>query len=382
MKESSVILDIGSSEIVTLVGENGVNNTFNVFGRGKISYAGFQNAEFLEPENLKYAIATSIANAEIQSDTKITELYVGVPGEFCSCVTKNINLTFPKPKKITKFDIDNIFKTGDTFDTEPLYTLINNSVIYYEIDGMKRVIDPLNMKAKKITGQISYILALKSFLNEMKAVFADLKITVLGFVSSTLAENLYLFEPSVRDKYVLLADVGYITTSVSLARGNALLFLNSFSMGGGYITSDLSQCLKITFNEAERLKHKVVLSWNANPADTYEIEGDEFMLTYSAKATNEIVADRVEMICDYIIKCLDRCVYDIPDFLPLYLTGGGLSFLRGIKNIMSKKLKRQVEIITSRDMHEIRPYDASEEGLLDLALNHADLLETLIVRIK
>ncbi len=381
MKESTAIIDIGSSTIVSLIGENGVNDTFKILGKGEIAYAGFQNSEFLEPESLKYAIAQSISNAEITSDTKVTNVYIGVPGEFSGCVTKTVNLTFPKSKKVTKFDIDNIFKTGNTFAEDKNYTVINNSVVYYEIDAVRRVIDPINMKAKSITGFVSYILAERSFVDFIKSIFKELKINILGFLSSSLAECLYLFEPQVRDKYVLLVDVGYITTNVILSRGNALLYLNSFSMGGGYLTSDLSQCLKISFNEAERLKHKIVLGWTPKAADTYEVEGDEVMQSYSAKATNEIVSDRVEMICDYILKCLERCPFDLPEFLPVYFVGGGFNFIHGIKTIISKKLNRRIELISSIHNKDIRPYDASEEGLLNMVLNYGYMLDDIIVKV-
>lgn len=378
MKESTAILDIGSSTVVALVGEHGVNGTFKICGKGDISYAGFQNSEFLEPESLKLVIGTAISNAEITSDSKITEVYVGVPGEFCSCVTKSVNLKFPKVKKITQFDVDNIYKTGNTFETDPEFTVINKSVVYYEVDSMKRVIDPISLKAKSITGNISYILAQREFIKIIKKICSDLRIEIKGFISANLAECLYLFEPSVRDKYALLVDVGYITTSVALCRGNALLYLSSFSLGGGYITSDLSECLHISFSEAERLKHKVVLGWNASQSDTYEIEGDEIIQTYSAKATNEIVSDRIEMICEYIQKCLDNCAYDLPDFLQINVTGGGFNFIRGVKSVLSKKLKRNIAIISPNLPNVNRPDYSSEVGLLNMVLNYEYMLEAIL----
>lgn len=380
MKETAAILDIGSRSLVTLIGENGVNGTFNISGKGEITYAGFQNAEFLEPANLKYAIASSISNAETTADAKITEIYIGVPSEFCSCVIKNISLEFPKAKRISKFDIDSIFKIGNNFENEPYYKPINSSVVYYVLDGERRVIDPMNMKSKKITGQISYILAMKSFITTMKAIFSDLKIEIKGFISAALAESLYLFDPDVRDKYVLLVDIGYITTSVSVSRGNALIYLSSFSMGGGYVTSDLMQCLKISFAEALRLRRKVVLGWNASQEDTYDIEGDEYMKTYSAKATNEIVSDRLDMICDYIQKCLDNCMYDLPDFLPMFVTGGGVCNISGVCNMMIKKFKRQVIPVSTRNLQNTMPYNTSEEGMLNVILNMQDELDSLIIR--
>lgn len=381
MKESTAIIDIGSSTIVTLIGEHGVNDTFRILGKGEVSYAGFQNAEFLEPDSLKYAIAQAISNAEITSDTKITNVYVGVPGEFCTCITKSVNLTFPKIKKVSKFDIENIFKTGDTFQDDPNYIVVNNTVVYYDLDNSRRVIDPLDEKTKSITGFVSYILAERKYVTLLKSIFKDLRIGIAGFISSTLAECLYLFENSIRDRYALLVDVGYITTTVALSRGNALLYINSFSLGGGYITSDLSQCLKISFAEAERLKHKIVLGWNPKDGDTYEIEGEEIMQSFSAKATNEIAADRVEMICDYINKCFDRCRYDLPEFLPVYFTGGGFNFIQGIKTILSKKLKRKVEFINVIRNRDVRPHDASEEGLLNMILNYAYMLDDMIVKV-
>lgn len=380
MKENKVIMDIGSSTVMTLIGEDGVNGTFNILGKGEVSYAGFQNAEFLEPENLKFVIATSISYAEIESDMKISDIYLGVPGEFCTCVTKTVTLNFPKQKKISKFDIDNIYRIGSNF-SEQEWTLINQSVIFYELDDSTRVIEPEGMKAKKVTGHISYILAQNDYILTMRRIFSELKINVVGLISSVLAEGLYLFEPNVRDKYVLLVDSGYITTNVALIRGNALLFLNSFSMGGGYITSDLSQCLKISFNEAERLKHKIVLNWEPKQTDTYEIDSDEKLLTYSARATNDIATDRIEMIAEYIEKCLDRCNYDLPSFLPIYISGGGLSLIRGVKPILSNRLGRTV-VIAQKNLSSLKPYDSSEEGLLNLVLNHQDILQEMIVRIK
>lgn len=379
MKEQVAIIDLGSSAIVTLIGECGVNDTLNITGKGEVSYAGFQNSEFLEPENLKFAIASSISNAEELAETKITEIYVGVPGEFSAVVTKNVSLEFPKQKKVTSLDVDNILKTGNTFENEVNYTLIGNSAIYYSIDDHQKFIDPVGEKAQKLTGFISYMLALKPFLRLMKSIFGELKIKIKGFISSVFAEALYLFDPALRDKYVLFADIGHITTNIALVRGNGLLFMNSFSMGGGYIAADLAQCLRISFGEADRLKNKVVLAWEPTQNDTYVVEGGENMTSYAAKATNEIVTDRVDMICDYLQKCLDLCPFDVPDFLPLYLSGGGFGKIMGVRNVMSKRLKRQVLRAVPKSLQFVRMHNSSEEGLLSLVLNHRDVLNNIII---
>lgn len=381
MKNSIAIVDFGSSKIVTLVGSEGVNNTLNILGKGEIFYAGFHNSRFIEPENLKFSISATMANAEDNATEKITDVFIGVPGEFSSVVTKNVTLKFPKAKRITPFDIENIFKTGNTFENEPNYCLINQSVIYYELDENQRVIDPINLKAKQVTGKISYVLAHRSFVEQIKSIFYELNIRINGFVSSVLAESLYLFEPALRDKYALLVDVGYLTTSVALTQGNGLLYLNSFSMGGCHISSDLSQCLRISFSEAEKLKNKIALAWQPSSKDVYTLEAsDQVMSTYAAKAANEIALDRVDLICSYIQKCLDLCKYELPKFLPIYLSGGGISSMHGIRNILSNKLKHPVVKAVSRNLVDISPFSVSEDGILSFILNFEDSLDNVIVK--
>ena len=381
MKDSIAIVDFGSSKIVTLIGSEGINNTLTTLGKGEIFYAGFHNTNFIEPENLKFSIASSIANAEDASQQKITDVYIGVPGEFSAVVTKNITLKFPKVKRITPFDVENIYKTGNIFENEPNYCLINQSVIYYEIDGGQKVIDPLNFKAKQVTGKISYILALRSFVEIIKSIFYDLNIRINGFISSVLAESLYLFEPSLRDKYALLVDVGYLTTSVALSQGNGLIYLNSFSMGGCHVSSDLSQCLRIPFSEAEQLKNKIALAWIPSSKDVYSVEtSDQVMKTYAAKAANEIALDRVELICSYIERCINLCKYEVPKFLPIYLAGGGISLMHGVRNIISQKLKRPVVRAVSKNLVDISPFSISEDGILSLILNSENSLNHLIVK--
>ena len=206
----------------------------------------------------------------------------------------------------------------------------------------------------------------------MENIFAELGIRQTYYISSCLAECLHLFEPQIRDRYVLLVDCGYITTNVILSRGDGLLYLSNFSMGGGYITADLSQALKIGFSVAENLKRKAVISWNANKDDTYEVQNKEFISSYSAKDTNQIVRERLDLIAKYIERALANCVYDFPEYIPLYLTGGGVNYIKGAKDYLTKRLGRRIELVKPNIPHISRPDTSSEIGLLDVAIDITD----------
>jgi len=379
-KKEIAILDIGSMAITVMIGERGVNGTFRIKGKGEADYAGFQKGEFLEPDQVKYAIGLAIANAETASGIKITDIVVGVPGEFTSVICRDACINFRKKKKINDSDVNQLYYVGNIYKKHPTHSVINQSPIYFTLDDGRRLIEPRGMASTKLNGFISYVLAENNFIDFIEDILADLSIRITGYLSTCLAESMHLFEPSIRDRYVILVDCGYITTSVMLARGDGLLFLNSFSLGGGYVTGDLSQCLKIPFAEAESLKKKVVLSWNAQEGDTYEVQGKDFISPFSAVATNQIVEDRLSMIAEYILKCLDRCEFEYPEYIPIYLTGGGMNFIKGARDFLSRKLGRRVELVAPNLPHISRPDYSSEIGLLDLALENQEVDKMLYVR--
>lgn len=369
IKKEVAILDFGSSKVTVIIGERGVNGTFNIKGTGEIEYAGYYEGKFLEPEKVKLAVGLAINNAETTARSRIVKLYVGVPGEFSTVVCRDAMLNFNKRKKITESDIQELFYSGNAFKNNPTHTVINNTPIYFTLDDGRRIIEPRGSVSTKLGAYVSYTLAENNFLDFVEEMLLDLGIRTTKYISSTLAESLFLFEPEVRDRYAILVDTGHISTSVMLVRGDGLLFLNSFSMGGGHITGDLSQCLKITYYQAEGLKRKVVLSLLASDSDFYEVSGKDYMIPFSAKTTNEIVLERIDLIASFILKCFNRCEYEFPDYIPVYLTGGGLSYIKGARDYLSKRLGRKVEIIAPPIPGLNRPHFSTALGVLDLALD-------------
>lgn len=369
MAHETAILDFGSSKITVLIGERGVNDTINVKGFGASKYAGFGNGEWVKPEELGEAINKAITAAESNSGIKITHLYVGVPGEFTAVDCREVNVALPKRRKINDNDVLALMDAGDDFD-QSVSEVINIQPIYYNLDNDRRVLQPVGVISSKLGGVLSYITAEVRFSGFIRKILADMGIASVEYVSSVLAESLLLFDETERDNTSVLIDVGYFTTSVAVIRGDGILSLGSFSLGGAHITGDLAEALGISFTDAENLKRKVVLSINASDNDIYEIGGDNGVKTLSASLVNEIVIHRVFVIGKMVEKCLEMCKYETPDYIPYSLTGGGISYIRGAKDVFSQKLGRNVEVVTPRLPQVNKPDMSSSWGLLDMAIKN------------
>ncbi|MBR2323532.1 MAG: hypothetical protein IKA39_01405, partial [Clostridia bacterium] len=265
------VIDFGSSTINVVIAERGVNNTFNIYGKCEVEYSGYLDGEFLNVDELYHIVGHAMEDAERQSGIKSTEVFVGVPGEFTSVVLKQPSLSFDNKLKITDSEVEELFERGDVFKNHPEFLLINRSPIFYLTDDGRYLIDPRNVKSKTLTGQLSYVLAKRTFTDVVSEVFLRYGIKRIEFVSSCLAESIYLIDAYSRDRYAVLLDIGYTTTSVMVIRGEGLLYLKSFPMGGAHITADLYECFEVPFAIAEELKRKISLTFAVTEKDKYEV---------------------------------------------------------------------------------------------------------------
>ena len=362
------VLDFGSSKVTVMIGERGVNGTFNIRGNGEAEYAGFYEGEFVEPENLQQAIANAITRAETNSGISIKKLYVGVPSEFSYCEQASASVNYGKRVKIKKSNIYDFFELASknlNFDNG---VIINRSPINFILDDNKRSINPENEYSTKLSGNVSFVIAEKSFISLVDQILQTLNIEQVNYISSVLSESIYLLEPEIRDTGAILIDCGYISSFITTVKGDGLTSLSAFSVGGGHITADLCEVLKISFNQAENLKRKIVLSLDATDSDYYEINLNNNTQPVSAKLANEIVMARLDMIASIINKCLNNLKLDSGVYMPIFITGGGICYLKGAKDYLSKAIAKNIEIVAPNVPQLNRPHYSSVLGLLNIAL--------------
>lgn len=368
MTKETAVLDIGSSKITVMIAEKGINNTFNIKSSSEEAYDGFGGGEFFSVDSLKTAIKNAVKKAGENLRYKIKKIYVSVPSEFSYIENREINATFNKRKKLKDADIYEIFDSSQNFPENSF--IINRSPIYFILDDNRKVLNPVGEITSKLNIMISYILTDKSFVELISNILSEENIFDIDFISSALAESLYLTEPEMRDSGLVLIDCGYITTSVSLVKGNGIIGLKAFSMGGGHISGDLCQCLNLSFSQAENLKKKVVLSLDATDNDFYEVNINGSMQPVSCKLVNEIILARLDMFCEIFNKIFNSNEFNLQNkpFIPILVTGGGLNYLKGAKDYLGKQLGKNIEYIAPMVPQMNRPHYSSTLSLLDIAL--------------
>jgi len=364
----NVIIEIGSEKVWAVCGSQGVNNSFNIISFESAPYSGFLNGEFIDEISLKLAIGELVTSLENSIKKPIDSCFVGVPSEFCLVECQNATLSFEKPTKITNDIMQEIcVQAAYKCATKKDFALINKAPIYFACEDGRKILNPQNRKATKLDGEISFVFAKKTFLKTLSTILKDVGFINFEFLSEPLAESLYLLNYQTRETGAILIDVGYITTGVMQVVGDGLKNLKAFSLGGGNITADLAEVLKLKFNDAEKLKRNMVLSLEPTESEVYSLDTGGKAVPVNAKTANEIVEKRIEQIASFITKCINS-FEDVTLDTPIYLTGGGITKLKGAKDFLSKLIARKLIVAKGSSLEYREPDKSASLSLLNFAI--------------
>lgn len=337
------VLDFASSKLTMLVGHKGVNNSFKIVASSECDYAGFMSGEFLEPNELAGNIRSVYNDLIKKYPKKIKKLFIGVPAEFCYNLEKDLTLNLNKRTKITQNHLLKLFCTCDNV-VSTSHTVINKSPMFYLLDDTKTS-NPINCYGTNLVAKTCFILVENEFVYHISSIMQEIGVKDFEFLSDILAEGVFMIPEHERDRGALLVDCGYLTTCVSHFVGEGITDLKNFAMGGALITSDISEMMGLSFNVAEQIKRKLILTLKPTALDYYEAYDGNEMVKISAKDANNIALARLDLIAENIVKCIEIFNTKPNDYSPVYLTGGGISYLKGIKYFLRGALNREIIIL-------------------------------------
>lgn len=365
-KKQVAVIDVGSSKITAVIGERGTNKTFIIKGRYSCDYDGFENGVFFDINSMQKALGYVASEIKKNLNNGVQGVYVGVPGDFTKVFMKDSQISFSKKKKITEEDVDALFD-GAFMLGSTTYSLINRSAIVYELDDFRRLANPVGSTSEILNGKLSFVLCSNYFIDSVKFVLEQVGLENIEFISTALAQALYLVDAEARDRIAVLADIGYITTNVTIIQGDGLVCQQSFPFGGGYITANLVEKYSIPFDVAEKLKRKINLSCvsSSTAFDVLDGENGEY---YPINDLKECVLSTLDVLCENLSSFIDNCGFVLPDYVPLMITGGGITYIRGAKEHVSGRLGMPVMVVSPKVPLMDKPTESTLLSLLDLAL--------------
>ena len=353
----STVLDVGSSKLTALCGSN-VMGKLVISAQCSCPYAGFLDGEFLDFDDLAQGLEKVLSSLQLGLAEPIKKITVGVPAEFCYSVTKKVNVTFAVRTKITDEIMQEVFeKAVENLDG---YFAINAETVFAVIDDGQKVISPLGAKAIKLSVLVNTIYAKKSFVATFNELLLSQGVWSVNYISTPLAIVQTFFGDLAQS--VCIVDIGYLSSSVCIAKGRGIEKMFSFSKGGAHVEVALMDAFALTLKEAMALKKNLVLSLDENTLEFYEATNLGKTRKILAKSANAVAEEALSELAYIISECIKKS--NAPDFGSIYLTGGGITQISGIKAYLADQLGLEVNFLSYTNFGISNPYHSSSIALL------------------
>lgn len=360
------VLDVNSRLVTAIVGAKRAQSVFGIKAMAEKQHQGYENGEWFDAKETVELAKSVLIESMKESDSRTKKLFIGVPAEFVAVVTKEVSIRLDRKRRVIDDDIAYLLKKGDDFDSNK-YLTINTSAIYYSLDDEDKIYnDVRDMEAQKVDACVSYMLCEKSFVDMFDEVASSLGFTDVKYVATCWAECMALLEKEQRDNVYMLIDAGYLSSSVCIAKGEGILDMKSFSMGGAHICADIFEALEVPFDMAEEAKRLVDL--NLNYSDEAVLVSDGENVVHALDAC-EIAKSRLDVFVEVLAGIFKDIEDDAPSYMPVYITGEGIATMRGATKYLSEQLGKNIEIITPKLPGFAKPEDCSKASLLVMADN-------------
>lgn len=374
-KTTAAAIDFGTSKIVTLVAESGGFNRCDIIGSGTVPYDGYMDGHWNTPDKLSDAVRNSINAAELESKNHIKELYVGVPCEYMRVLVTSAEVRVGAADgRVTDMDVNAVQDAAaDKLDlAHENGVVIHRSPAWFMIDGGKKTMSPVGLRGSGLAACVSFVLADPQFIEDIKKLFFDMGITVLGFLSPSMGEALLLLLPlEERDRAAVLIDVGYTNTEFSVVEGDALTYHCVLPMGGGHITAALATELSIPMRASEQIKRSYIfLPDEFDPvSDPEVIDETGKRLTFPLSLVKSIIEKETNDLCDMIALAIKDAEKNLSARSQVFITGGGLAMMRGGREYLAQRLGRPVKGPMAKAAKLNSQKYASALGLVDLVFD-------------
>ena len=301
---------------------------------------------------------------------------IGVPASFTRAYSTEVTVELKgTDPRVSAADVKQAFRAAEEKIGAVNGIKVHSTPAWFTIDNGKKTLEPVGKSGRELKAMISFVFADRFFVDDVTLRLGDLGFNVVGVFATAPGEMMLFLPEEERDHTAVLIDIGYLTTDVMIAEGDALVYLETIDIGGGNIAADLAYGLECTLDQAEERVKRLYVYGVESAGETYDIppvDGQPGRSFTRAEVTR-IIEPRIQEIADAIKAAIKRSGVKLGNWSSYYMTGGGMSFNRGGFKYLGQKLGQTVKETPKRTAKLNSHAYSSALGLMDLIIDTIEI---------
>jgi cell division protein FtsA len=357
-------IDVGSSKIVTLVGEAagepgagavaGGTVGFNVIGVGVTPSRGVKRGQIINVNEATAAIRESVDGAERSSVNKISSVIVSISGNHIASQNSQGAVAISRGEQgVGVEDINHALESAQAITVPNNREIIHVIPRHFRVDEQDGVRNPVGMLGFRLEVQAHIVTGATTAIHNLIKCVGQAQVDVSEVVLAPLASAEAVLTSTEREMGAILVDIGSGTTDVAIFIDGAVWHAGVLEIGGSHFTSDLALVLRLPLETAEQIKlthgHAFPPEMSLDQPFIVMGFGDEQRISVQRRDVAEILQARAEELFHLIMQEVKRSGYD--GLLPagLVVTGGG-SLLPGLREVAREVTGLPVRMAQPKDL--------------------------------
>lgn len=321
-------IDIGTYQVKVVISEHIKNKDKHfpkIIGTGYAESRGLRHGYIINSNDVLRSIKKAVAQAEKEAETRIRRAFISIGGVGIDELRAKADIAVSRPDgDVTALDVENVLSKCEESVAQKI---VNKKIIHvipmrYKVDGEVVLGNrPIGLSGNKLEVETLFITCFEQHLNDLIKTVEEVGIEVEDVMASPIAGSLVTLSRAQKIAGCVLANIGAETVSIVVFENNFPISVKVFPTGSSDITNAIALSLRISPEEAERIKLGSITNTD-----------------YSERQLEQIIVDRMRDIFNLIESHLKKI--NKSGLLPagIILTGGG-SGMTTIEDLARASLK-------------------------------------------
>ncbi len=310
-KKIVVGIDIGSQMTRVIVAEESAKLGLppKILGIGYSTSLGIHHGYVTSTREATASVIEAIRMAEKSTGIDIKRAYVALGGISMASEIVPGAVGIARPDgEVTDEDIKNVLIIAEqNFSKGKRNRKILHTIpLKYRLDGLEVMGNPIGMRGSRLETRVVFITVQEHHFNDLVSAITDAGVDIIEVIAAPIAESMATLSKKQKMVGCGLLNIGSETVSLAVFADDLPVSVETFAIGSNDITNDIALGLRISLDDAEKVK-----VGNYEPRE------------YPKKKIEEIVDARLSDIFELVQNHLKSIKRD--GLLPagIIITGGG-----------------------------------------------------------
>lgn len=324
-KDLLVGIDIGTSKVVTLVGEMSGDGKIHVIGFGSHPSQGLKRGVVVNIESTVQSIQRSVEDAELMAGCEIFSAYTGIAGSHIRSINSH-GMVAIRDKEVSATDIDRVIDAAKAIAIPADQRILHVLPQEFIIDQQDSIREPIGMSGVRLEAKVHIVTGAVSAAQNIVKCMKRCGLQTNDIVLEQFASSQSILTDDEKELGVCMIDIGGGTSDIAIFTEGAIRHTAVIPIAGDQVTNDIAIALRTPTRNAEEIKKQEGCALRELVDETQMIEipmiGDRLGRSIPKRVLAEVIEARYEELFTLALHELRRSGFE--DFIAagIVLTGG------------------------------------------------------------